>query len=103
MNRNASNMNLVDYLANGILINILRTNSGSNPPTVWITPQAHGTFRYGFVQEPNSVGGQAAPFGTVEAGKIFRPKETEVVEFLRTFGLSKAEAESAVQRIGLEP
>ena len=103
MNRNASNMNLVDYLANGTLINILQTNSGSNPPTVWITPQAAGTFRYGFSNEPNSVGGHPAPFGAVQAGKIFRPKETEVVEFLRTFGLSKAEAESVVQRIGVEP
>ena len=103
MNRNASNMNLVDYLANGTLINILQTSGGKNPPSVWITPQADGIFRYGFSQEPNSVGGQAAPFGAVETGKIFRPKETEVVEFLRTFGLSRAEAESVVQRIGVEP
>lgn len=96
-------MNIVDYLANGALINILQISGGKNSPTVWITPQAAETFRYGFSQELNSVGGQAAPFDAVETGKIFRAKETEVVEFLRTFGLSKSEAESIVQRIGVNP
>ncbi len=32
-------MELTDYLADGALINILRTNSGKNPPLVWITPK----------------------------------------------------------------
>lgn len=96
-------MNLVDYFANGALLNILQTNSGKNPPVVWITPQADDTFRYGFSKEPNSVGGQPAPFNAVQAGRIFRPMERDVVSFLCAFGLSKAEAESIVQRIGVEP
>ena len=96
-------MNLIDYLSNGALINILQTNSGSNPPAVWISPLPDGSYRYGFAKEPNSVGGHIAPFGAVQGGKIFRAMETDVVRFLGTFGLSKAEAESVVQRIGVEP
>ena len=96
-------MKLVDYLANGALINILQTNSGKNPPSVWITPQPDGSYSYGFTKEPNSVGGHPAPFGAVQGRKIFRAVENDVVGFLDTFGLSKAEAKSVVQRIGVEP
>jgi hypothetical protein len=96
-------MNLVDYLSNGALINILQTNSGPNPPRVWISAQPDGSYRFGFAKLSDGVGGHAAPFGAVQSGKIFRAMETDVVEFLRTFGLSKAGAESVVQRIGVEP
>jgi hypothetical protein len=96
-------MNLVDYLANGALIDILLTNSGKNPPPVWITSQPDGPFHYGFSEEPNSIGGQPAPFNAVQAGKIFRPMESDVVDFLGKFGLSRAEAESVTHRIGVAP
>ena len=96
-------MNLIDYLSNGALINILQTNSGPNPSAVWISALPDGSYRYGFAKEPNSVGGHITPFGAVQGGKIFRAMETDVVRFLGTFGLSKAEAESVVQRIGVEP
>jgi hypothetical protein len=96
-------MELTDYLTEGALINILRTNSGKNPPPVWITPKPDGTFGYGDTKVSNSFGGHTAPFGAVQGGKIFRAMETEVVDFICTFGLSKAQAERVVQRIGIEP
>ncbi len=96
-------MELVDYLANGALINILRTNSEANPPPVWVTPQSDGSYRYGFAQEQRSVGRHPAPFGVVQAGRIFLPEKGKVVEYLMTFGLSKADAELVVLRIGTEP
>lgn len=96
-------MNLVDYLANGALVDILRTNSGKNPPPIWITAQPNSSFHYLDSKQQNSVGGRFAPFRALQAGKVFLPKVEEVVEFLRTFGLSKAEAECVVQRVGVEP
>jgi len=96
-------MSLVDYFANGALLNILGTSSGPHPPLVWVTAQPDGSFRYGFTQDPNSVGGQSAPFGTVHEEKIFLPKKEQVIEYLQTFGLSKADAELVALRIGTEP
>ena len=96
-------MKLVDYLSNGALKNILQTNGGANPPSIWIMPQPDGTYRYGFNKEANSIGGFLAPFGEVQDRKIFRAMEKDVVGFLCKFGLSKAEAESVIVTIGVEP
>lgn len=96
-------MNLVDYLGNGALISILRTYGGANPQPVWITPEADGGYHHGISQEPTSVGGQPTPLQAIQGGKIFRPKESEVTEYLQTFGLSKAEAELVIQRVGTDP
>jgi hypothetical protein len=93
-------MKLVDYFADGSLINILQTSNGP----VWVTLRADGSYHYGFGRESSSsVGGQPVPLGTVHKEKIFLPEKEQVIEYLQTFGLSKADAELVVLRIGTEP
>jgi hypothetical protein len=96
-------MTLPEYLASGALIQILKTNTGGNPPSVWITHDSDGTYRYVFTPGQNSVGGKSAPFLAFQDNKIFRPEKDNVIAFLCTFGLSTSEAEYVVRQIGTEP
>jgi hypothetical protein len=94
----------MDYLAGGALLDILRRGSGGrNPPRVWLSFTPQGRISHTFI-EPNGVfGGEVIPprMLTEEEKTIFEPKRGEVAAFVRSFGLSQADADEVVRRVGV--
>jgi hypothetical protein len=94
---------VVRYLQNGGLVEILRSNVGGHAPRVWLTLSAGGEVLHTFQEERGIVGGEIAPFFAIHDDKVFTPKTSDVIEFLKTFGLSLAEAEEVLSAVGTAP
>lgn len=94
-----------DYLANGGLISILRSNlsGGRGQPRVWLRPDSLGNVTHTFEQERGVRGGEVPPFMAVHDDKVFLPKRGEVLAFLQSFDLDRSEAEKILSAIGTAP
>ena len=100
-----TNTECVDYLKDN-LIAVLQTNSGGkHVPRVWLTKDEDGTVRKTTIEpnEDDGIGGIQAPFFVYERDKVFTPKRSGVVEFLRHFNLSEPEAFDIIDTIGMWP
>lgn len=99
------NDDIVDYLRHGGLLRILRSNmlGGKNQPRVWLTRDSLGNVVHTFAPERGLIGGGTVPFLVLHDDRIFGPKRGEVVDFLRTFGLSKDDANTIVAGVGVAP
>lgn len=95
----------IQFLADGGLISILKRNlgGGRNQPRVWLTTRSAGTVTYTLAGDAAMVGGATVPFGALEGERIFTPVKHEVVTFLTSFGLTRAEAEHVVSAVGTAP
>lgn len=93
---------IMDYLKNGGLISILRSNisGGKNQPRAWLCLDNLGNVTHTFTPERGILGGQLVPFGAVSDEKIFAPKRDCVVSFVETFDLSYDEADTVVSEVG---
>jgi hypothetical protein len=94
---------ILQYLKRGGLVEILQTNlqGGKNPPRVWLTFSPRGEVSYTFDAERGCVGkGTTAPFWALQEDKIFHPKRGAVIDFLRSFDLTREEAEEVVEAVG---
>jgi hypothetical protein len=93
------------YLTQGGLVKILQSNlgGGKNPPRVWLTFTRRGNVTHTFSPERGLVGGAAVPFFALHEDKVFLGKREAVVQFLTSFGLSRAEAEDVVGAVGTAP
>lgn len=96
---------VMDYLANGGLISILRSNlsGGRNQPRVWLTLDNLGNVTHTFVPERGVIGGQTIPFGAVHGEKIFTAKQDSVVAILESFGLDRQAADRLIAEVGTNP
>lgn len=97
-----SKAEVVDYLKNSGLIQILRMNpsEGKNEPRVWLTRDSLGNVVHTFSAERGIVGGGTIPFAAIYDYRISTAKRDEVLAFLMTFGLSKREANQLIEAIG---
>jgi hypothetical protein len=96
---------VIDYLKGGGLVAILRANlnGGANQPRVWLTYTPRGSVTHTFDSERGILGGATVPFFALHEGRIFAGKEKDVVEFLASFGLDRAEAELLITTVGTAP
>jgi hypothetical protein len=96
---------IIDYLVNGGLISILRSNlsGGKNQPRVWLCLDQLGNVTHTFIPERGVNGGQVVPFSAVHDDKVFVPKRDSVLSFVESFGLSRQEAERVVSELGTSP
>jgi hypothetical protein len=96
---------IIDYLINGGLISILRSNlsGGKNQPRGWLCLDQLGNVTHTFVPERGVIGGQLVPFRAVHEDKVFTPKRNAVLSFIESFGLSRQEAEKIVSDVGTAP
>lgn len=96
---------VTDYLANGGLISILRSNlsGGRNQPRVWLCLDNLGNVTHSFISERGVLGGQQVPFWAVHDAKVFTAKQDLVVSFVESFGLTPQEAEKVVSEVGTAP
>ena len=96
---------MIDYLKNGGLVSILRSNLGGcrDQPKVWLSFNTHGNLTHTFIAARGFAGGKTVPFFALQGNQIFAPKSDEVIAFLSEFGLTRAEAEDVIQSIGSYP
>ena len=96
---------IVDYLVNGGLISILRSNlsGGKNQPRAWLCLDQLGNVTHTFVPDRGVMGGQLVPIGAVHDDKVFAPKRDSVLSFVESFGLNHKEAEKVIAGVGTAP
>jgi hypothetical protein len=96
---------VTEYLVNGGLISILRSNlsGGKNQPRVWLCLDQLRNVTHTFVPERGVIGGQLVPFLAVHHDKIFTPKRDSVLSFVESFGLNRQEAEKVVSEVDTAP
>jgi hypothetical protein len=96
---------IVNYLVNGGLISILRSNlsGGKSQPRVWLCLDQLGNITHTLVPERGVIGGQVVPFWAVQDDKVFLPERDRVLSFVESFGLSRQEAEQVVFEVGTAP
>jgi hypothetical protein len=56
-----------------------------------------------FAADRGLVGGAAVPFFALLEDKVFTAKRQQVIDFLASFGLTRAEAEDVVRAVGTAP
>lgn len=91
---------IVDFLIHGGLLAILQAES-SEP--VWLMRDSQGNLTYTYLPGFSATGGQLAPRIALCGESIFTPRRPEVVEFVKSFGVSAAEAERVVDAVGTAP
>lgn len=95
---------ITDYLVNGGLISILRSNlGGKNQPRIWLCLDQLGNVTHTFVSARGVIGGQLVPFWSVHDDKVFTPERDSVLSFVEGFGLNHREAEKIVSEVGTAP
>lgn len=91
---------VTEYLSSGGLVSILLRNS---PERVWLRRSPDGSLTYTFIEGFSVTGGRPAPQSALYGERIFKPKLEEVLDFLRSFGLSKSQAQQVVNQVGTGP
>lgn len=96
---------ILDYLINGGLIAILRSNTagGRNQPRVWLRSDSAGNVTHTFDPTLGVVGGEVIPFMAIHEDRIFSPKRDEVLNYLQGFKISRKDAEQILTTIGTAP
>lgn len=92
----------IDYFRHGGLLSMLRSNlsGGRNQPQVWLTLDSLGNVTHTFYPEWGLLGGETVPAGVIRGDKVYAPKQEEVLSFLESFGLDRAEAEGVLGSVG---
>jgi hypothetical protein len=96
---------VIDYLQQGGLLAILQSNlgGGRSQPRVWLTFDPNGRIVHTFDEERGVLGGETVPFFALQEYRVFTPKAQQVIDFLASFGLSRAEAQQVVTALGTSP
>jgi hypothetical protein len=97
---------IIDYLKTGGLIAILRLNLGDGirQPKVWICRDSLGGVTHTLSEERGLIGGETVPLSTVHQGRVFKPKENQVLDFLmKSFRLHEGDAREVLNSVGVAP
>jgi hypothetical protein len=96
---------VIDYLKDGGLLNILRSNlgGGRDQPKVWLAFDSHGRLTHTFIAERGLIGGSTVPFFALQENRIFEQKRRDVLQFLSSFKLTPDEAEDVIRTVGVFP
>ena len=88
------------FLVEGGLISILVRNTRER---VWLRRDSYGHVIDTYVEGYSVTGGRVPPALALRGEKIFTPKQDEVIEFVKSFGLTDADARQVVSRVGTAP
>lgn len=96
---------VIDYLKQGGLLSILRSNLGGGPdqPRAWLTWDGRGHVIHTFEPDRGIVGGATVPFFALLEQKVFVPKVDQVVDLLTSFRLTRDEAVQVIRSVGTAP
>jgi hypothetical protein len=94
---------VIRYLREGGLKAVLRPPfpKGSNPPRAWLALDAKGHVTHRFTPARPGIGGATVPIYALQRGKIPPDRQEEVIAFLASFGLNRAEAEDVLRTAGV--
>ena len=88
------------FLIHGGLVSILVRDS---PEPVWLRLDAKGNVTFTFIEGYSGTGGKASPRFALHGEKIFINKKSEVIDFVKSFGISEAMAKEIVSAVGTAP
>jgi hypothetical protein len=92
---------IIEFLKNGGLFGILLATTGApNQPRVWLCRDTLGNVTYTFDPERGLIGGAVIPFGVRDEDGVSSSKKEAVSTFVQSFGLSRPEADEAIQAMG---
>jgi hypothetical protein len=96
---------VLQYLNQGGLVSILRANLGgeTNQPRVWLTLDSRGRVAHTFIADRGIIGGESVPFFALLEDRVFAAKENQVLDFLMSLKLTRAEAEDVIRSVGMAP
>jgi hypothetical protein len=96
---------LLRYLRDGGLVAMLQENlvRRRERPRAWLsyTPQAELT--HTCARDRGVLGGAPVPYFALIEEKVYSAKKEEVLDFLASLGLTRAEAEDVVRAVGTAP
>ena len=95
---------VIRYLKEGGLKAVLRPPfpRGSNPPHAWLALDAKGHVTHRFTPAQPGIGGAMVPIYALHRGNKVPPdRQEEVIAFLASFGLNRAEAEDVLRAAGV--
>ena len=93
-----SSEEIVKFLTNVGLVSMLRRNL---PNRVWLRRNSAGNVSYTYLEEFGEIGGQHAPLYVLMGDKISKQGEDQVRQFIESFGLSKAQVQHVLQKVGV--
>lgn len=91
---------VVKYLSDGGLLFMLVRNA---PSPIWLRRDSRGNITYTFLEGYSKTGGKAPPLYVLHGERIFKPKVSEVIEFIKSFGLNDEQAHKVVKSVGTAP
>jgi len=96
---------ILRYLKGGGLVHILRSNLGDeqDKPRAWLSFTLSGDVTHTLEAWRGVIGGEVVPYFALHERKVFAGKREQVVKFLTSFGLTRAEAEDVVRTVGTGP
>jgi hypothetical protein len=96
---------IMKYLKEGGLVALLRCNlgGGRDQPKAWLTYTPRGALTSTFHADQGIVGGATVPFFALHEYNVFTGKQEEVIRFLESFGLDRAEAQEVISTVGTAP
>lgn len=100
-----SQREIMNYLEQGGLVQILKSNmgGGNSRPRVWLGRDSLRNVVHTFIEERGSIGGSTVPHSALRRNRILAPKLQEVLKLLSTFGLSERDANQVVAAVGWAP
>jgi hypothetical protein len=98
LQKKLSTGDIAQFLISGGLIAILVRNS---PERVWLRRDANGNIAFTYVEDYGVVGGRPAPQFALFGESIFEPQKNSVLDFIRSFGLNRQQAEQVIDAVGV--
>jgi hypothetical protein len=98
LQKKLSAADITEYFIGGGLVAILVRNS---PERVWLRRDTNGNIAFTYIEDYGIVGGRPAPQFALFGESIFEPQKNDVVEFIRSFGLSRQQAEQVIHAVGV--
>jgi len=89
-----------NFLIDGGLISILVHNS---PEPVWLRRGPRGNVTFTNIDGYSQNGGKIPPAYVLEGERISAPKQEEVIQFMKSFGLTDNDARDVISHIGTAP
>lgn len=95
---------IVEYLGDSGLLSMMltETEAGRFTPCVWLRVDDSGRVTHTFAAKRGLVGGHGIPFVAFRNPKLFREGRGRIVEFIKGFGLTDADADQVIARAGFE-
>lgn len=87
------------YIGENLVSILLQASGGTHPTCAWLYQQENGAWSHTFNKAiaVDGVGGAEIPIFCLADEKLFKPKESDVVNFLRAFQFTQPEIDAVIR------